>query len=309
MWLKSYLDFSPSRPRWAFLADDLLARAVSKDCRPKNRAMRLNTFLQNWRPKARGLLPELQGMMSVAKKYGLRLEGLAFSRHIQRSMPMWDHVYADRTALGRLTMKSRIVDCLLERHTARTVGDFEQLATTLDAPNHVASPLCGCDPCRRMKAVDSCTNPHMCCTRARNMLRTLPPKWDPSSRQPEDYEDEEMEQLEHALSESGSDMVPFDRRVTTRGDLGQAFRIFTEESPVYNGSIPMELDENGTSACVATDGSCINNGERNAQAGAGIFFGDGNHLNRSIRLPPEMVQSNQTGELIGTMTATALANP
>ena len=73
------------------------------------------------------------------------------------------------------------------------------------------------------------------------MLRTLPPKWDPSSRQPEDYEDEEMEQLEHALSESGSDMVPFDRRVTTRGDLGQAFRIFTEESPVYNGSIPMEL--------------------------------------------------------------------
>ncbi|KAJ3724920.1 ribonuclease H-like domain-containing protein [Lentinula guzmanii] len=47
-----------------------------------------------------------------------------------------------------------------------------------------------------------------------------------------------------------------------------------------------------------TDGSCENNGGEDAVAGAGIFVTENNPLNRAIRIPNELVQSNQTGEII-----------
>ncbi len=47
MWLKAYLDFSKDRPTWAFLADDLFASLVPKNCRPRTANLRINTFLQH----------------------------------------------------------------------------------------------------------------------------------------------------------------------------------------------------------------------------------------------------------------------
>ncbi len=96
MWLKTYLDFSDERPLWAYLADDLLAKHVPKNCRPRSAEIRMNPFLQRWSPKVYGLPDELQGMMDAARKHGLRLECLAPSKSIQNSLPMWDHRYADR---------------------------------------------------------------------------------------------------------------------------------------------------------------------------------------------------------------------
>lgn len=58
---------------------------------------------------------------------------------------------------------------------------------------------------------------------------------------------------------------------------------------------------------VATDGSCIWNGKATAVAGAGIYIADGHPMNRSIRLPKSLEQSNQTGETVATLIATTSA--
>jgi len=54
---------------------------------------------------------------------------------------------------------------------------------------------------------------------------------------------------------------------------------------------------------VATDGSCENNGSSNAIVGAGVFYAENDRRNKSIRLPKEMLQSNQTGEAVAMKIA------
>ncbi len=302
MWLRSYLDLSEARPIWAYVADDILAKHVPKDVRLREADLRVNPFLQNWKPKTRGLPPELEGIMTVAKKYGLRLEGLAFSRDILNSMPMWGHAQADRKQLSRLTFPSKLLTCLQSRHRVRSVGDFVELATILDDPAHQPRRTCGCRGCTRVRSHLRCENTHACAERARAIIGTLPDKWNPTKRQPEDYERRDMEEL--TKENLSKDCVPFNRCVTTFGSTDQTFRIFTGPHPTFNESVPMDLSENGASIILATDGSCIRNGELNAQAGAGVFAETDQELNICLRLPPTLEQSNQTGELVATLAAT-----
>ncbi len=305
MWLKSYMDMSANRPTWAFLADDLLATFVTKDCQPRDISLRVNPFLQKWKPRARGLPEELCGMMSVAKKYGLRLEGLALSKAIVRSMPMWNHIYADRVKLGQLSKPSKVLNCLQTVHKAMTVGDFADLAIVLRNETHQRKRACICQGCRRLKMTTTCADPHKCCTRAKEMVSMLPDKWNPEARRPEDYERQVMSNLrDEGLSEG---VVAFDRRITTEGDLGQALRIFTDDEPVCNEGVEMELDEDGARLTLATDGSCLHNGEGNARAGVGVFCETDLERNVSLRLPENLEQSNQTAEIAATLVATRAA--
>ncbi len=306
MWLKAYLDFSDARPTWAYLADDLYANHVPKSCRPKQPELRVNPFLQRWKPKVRGLPDELTSMMNVAKKYGVRLEGLAFSRNILTSMPMWDHQYADRIKLGRLTVPSKLLTCLQQAHAMATVGDCLELTRALQRRDHRPTAKCGCAGCEYVRLKTGCANPHLCYERAKALLATLPDKWNPCRRQPEDYEQIEMETIQQETADDN--LVPFDRRITVYGDLGQAFRIFTLKEPVSNELPRTELQEDGDLLTLATDGSCLHNGDRNAQAGAGVYVEEGHELNRSIRLPAHLAQTNQTGEIVATLVATMVVD-
>jgi ribonuclease HI len=51
---------------------------------------------------------------------------------------------------------------------------------------------------------------------------------------------------------------------------------------------------------VYTDGSCTNNGDEDAQAGSGIWYGEDNPHNIALRVPGT-TQSNQTGELFAVL--------
>ena len=51
-----------------------------------------------------------------------------------------------------------------------------------------------------------------------------------------------------------------------------------------------------------TDGACNNNGEENAAAGLGVWYGDDDPRNLSMRVPLDN-QSNQTGELLAVLMA------
>ncbi len=178
-------------------------------------------------------------MMSVARKYGVPLEGLAFAKQILNVMPMWDHAHADRIRLGRLTVPSKLLTCLQTNHHALMVRDFVLLSQVQDCPAHRPKAACECAECRRLKSTLNCVNPHLCSTRAREIVSTPPGKWNPLLRQPEDYEEEYMEDLRRGSLDV--DLVPFDRCVTTKGNLGHAFRIFTDTEDVCN-EIMLKVD-------------------------------------------------------------------
>ncbi len=49
------------------------------------------------------------------------------------------------------------------------------------------------------------------------------------------------------------------------------------------------------------------NSEADACAGSGIYVGPDHALNRSIQIPKSIEQSNPTGEIVATLTATMTA--
>ncbi|KAI0686285.1 ribonuclease H-like protein, partial [Cytidiella melzeri] len=59
---------------------------------------------------------------------------------------------------------------------------------------------------------------------------------------------------------------------------------------------------------IYTDGSCINNGDFNARAGAGVWYGLNDARNLSIRVPGP-IQTNQVGEILAVQQAAARTPP
>jgi ribonuclease HI len=130
-------------------------------------------------------------------------------------------------------------------------------------------------------------NPHSCFSKAKALLNTLPPKWDPhfvvEDQQPPVEPDEEWSS--------------FERQMVTEGTVAEIFRIFT--SGEASNELPDMTFEPVPeySVVVATDGSCIKNGEEDAVAGAGVFCERAHPLNSCTKLPVTLLQSNQTAEL------------
>ncbi len=308
IWARAYLRYDELRPTWALVADDLMARTVTVDCTVRIPELRSNPLLQHWWPKLSALPQYLQRMLRTSAKYGLRLEGIAFSREILRRMPMWYHDQLELQVAKQLARTSQVVSCLIDRHSLRTVGDFEAFVLNFHAPGHLHRASCTCAGCEFARLGVGCPRPHVCVERAVQFLDALPPKWDPRGQHPVDYEGQLHEILEATGRELGEGLVLFNRRVTTKGSLGDAFRVFTD-GEICNRLPNMEASTHGDNICVlATDGSCIRNGRADAQAGAGVFCATDATLCVSIRLPMQMLQSNQTGEAVATLTATRIAN-
>ncbi|KAJ3873072.1 hypothetical protein F5051DRAFT_338259, partial [Lentinula edodes] len=88
-WLQSYLDFSENRATWAYVADALIAHHIPKSEMNIENRDKINIFLQSWRTDKSKLPTDLQNLLTIAEKYGVRMEGLAFSQDIIRQMPIW----------------------------------------------------------------------------------------------------------------------------------------------------------------------------------------------------------------------------
>ncbi|KAL7279519.1 hypothetical protein ACG7TL_007362 [Trametes sanguinea] len=226
MWLKDYLNYR-DRPLWAYIADDILAKVVPARCIPTETELRINPFLQNWKPTKNQLPLELKAIMLVGKKYGLRMEGRAFSRDILRSLPMWDHAQASKQKLRSLSSRSLATKCLKYKHKLVTVGDFESFAAERTDPGHQTRRRCECDRCTHLRMSVDCTEPDECYRRAVEFLNTLPSKWDPRGEHPEDYEEEEHAAAPVIYENIDEAVALFDRRVTRHGTIGDTFRIFT----------------------------------------------------------------------------------
>ncbi|KAJ3721117.1 hypothetical protein C8R42DRAFT_561189, partial [Lentinula raphanica] len=297
MRLKSYLSFEPT---WTKVADALFALNVPSSERNVDPAVRINIFLQSWQTyQNKNQIPRLKTLTDTAKKHGLRIEGVAFSREILRGMPIWYHKEANPLIRSMNSTKSSI--CLRTKHKIRTVGEAVDLITKYQDDAHVPDGMCKCMGCESIRTSWQCEHPHGCISQARKLLDTLPPKWDPRSELPEDYQGEYRASGE----ENRNKIVPFDNRITTNGSMSEIFRIFTDKDAKPTNSLPnlKAMAEILDDAVVATDGSCENNGEENARAGAGVFVSEGSTQNKSLKLPKYLAQSNQTGELVAAKIA------
>ncbi|KAL1671128.1 hypothetical protein EV122DRAFT_189558, partial [Schizophyllum commune] len=307
MWLKEYLNFGGERPLWAYIVDALLAAPdyIPSNTIPREPELRISPFLQSWKNLEREVqskrkMPRfIKALLEAAREHGVRLEGIAFSREILRRMPMWYHKYADKTRMNLIAAKSKATECLRDNHKLRTVGDFELMASHRSEPEHkMRRRSCPCETCDKLRTEDGCESPDACFERAERFLDTLSSKWDPRGEHPEDYE------WRGRTRNGGKDKADFDRSVTICGNLGNAFRIFTE-GETYNERVDMSMDETYEEPMiVATDGSCLNNGWADAKAGSGVFYGHGDARNKSVRLPEHIEQSNQAGEIVGALLAT-----
>ncbi|KAJ3725102.1 hypothetical protein C8R42DRAFT_540193, partial [Lentinula raphanica] len=289
-WLQSYLDLSNDRATWAYIADALIAKHVPRAYENIDEMSKINIFLQSWKTNKKDLPKDLREMITTAKKHGLRLEGLAFSREIQRQMPIWFHSKA--TGMSR-KHNQKLAKCLQQNHNVRTVGDAETLSKMNRTNRHTNRRNCRCTACTYIREQTNCDCPYKCYGKARELLDTLPHKWNPLKKQPEDYENEERD------NEVDENSHKFDHKLTTNGSLSNAFRIFIEGEEC-NEILLQEwsnIDERGP-VVVYTDGSCMNNESDEASAGSGVHFPNGDYEDRAIRLPSEMRQTNQTGEII-----------
>ena len=294
MWLKSYLNFGPKRPDWAYVADSIVALNSPTSQRGIDKGIKINPFLQSWDTQIYKLPNDLQALFKTGRKYGIRLEGRIFSQDIIHEMPIWYHI--ESSGVRRLNTGK----CLRKVHGIKTVGDAKALATNLKFRGHRNRRNCRCTQCRTILSSTECNNPHKCYTRAQQLIDALPTKWNPQKMQTGSGD-------LHNNNDPGlpADVKLFNNTTTIPGPLANAFRIFTE-GPRSNSLPPSNQDapdEDQHCTSIYTDGSCIHNGDANAEAGAGIFIAPDDLRNRSIRIPNELVQSNQTGEIIAIKEA------
>ncbi|KAJ3852475.1 hypothetical protein EV368DRAFT_74017 [Lentinula lateritia] len=298
MRLKAYLSFNTL---WGGVVDALLAHNVPRSEQSVEPEVRINVFLQLWQTyQNKQQTPRLKSLIDIAKKYRLRIEGIAFSRTILRCMPIWYHKEADPTICSM--NHTAASTCLRTKHQVRTVGDAQDILDQSQSPGHQLNSSCSCEGCSELREMYHCDHPHGCINQTKKLLDTLPEKWDPRSELPEDY------QYENKLTEADKieKCMIFDARVTTEGSLADIFRIFTDETITPSKKLlklKAQANRETRSIIVATDGSCGRNGEDDAQAGAGIFIANEHPANRSSKLPRYIAQSNQTGEVAAAKIA------
>ncbi|KAI0822692.1 hypothetical protein BC628DRAFT_1340667 [Trametes gibbosa] len=232
----------PDRARWDRIAHG--GRLLQTTSSPKN-CLRINPFLQNWKPTKTHLLDDLRHISAIAKKYGLRLEVLAPERSIIREMPMWDHAQADRAKIRTLGGRSVATACLKNTHSLITVGDFKKFVLGASEPEHDKhSRACQCDRCTYLRLELGCSAPADCY----------------AGEHPEDYEADSHQEA-RSLFSGHEDIEIFDRCITTTGTIADALRIFTGSEDVCN-KLPSLATGNAAGIIeVATDGSCLQNGE------------------------------------------------
>jgi ribonuclease HI/exonuclease III len=306
MRLKSYLNLGEGRPLWAKVADALFAKHITKkEAKLSEPRVRQNIFLQSWSTSegSQSKLPKrLKLLVKVAKKYGVRLDSIAMSKEAVREMPIWFHLEADKAI--RYKNKQKASRCLRDSHGVFTVGDTEKVAST--PIDHKNDQGCQCQGCHVMRQNDGCKNPIACIRMARSLLDTLPKRWDPRSDQTIEEKIAIEEQSENDDTEGV--WTTFDPRTVVNTSLKDAFRILAD-APKVSGDVTKMLrnEQAPTSVLLATDGACDENGKANAKAGAGVYYGLDDPRNISCRVPEEITQTNQTGEILAAERAVALA--
>ena len=313
IWLKAYLNFSPSRPQWATVTDHVvLATAPAKSVKDAI----MNPFLQTWEIPSRGertinLREEVKRMFSVARKYKIRLAAIKISPRVLAQLPAWYHISAERKSLNNA--KAR---CLLRKHETTTVADLVKISARnrhpQQYPDHQQNQNCICQECTTDKN-QGCKNPNKCVEEALTRLNLIPAKHNPTRQEPPDGLSltKSGKQRNHTAKQN-NDAITFDATITCKENLAECFRIFTDPTRLNNQLTQRYKHQGPIPRCreitVYTDGACMNNGKANARCGSGIWFDHNSPRNLALRVPGDD-QSNQVGELVAVIAAISAVPP
>ena len=302
--LKTYLDLSPSRPKWANLTDAII-NTLHPDVPPKPPAFPLTSWSHpSQAPRASSLPFCVLSVIRTAKAARLTFAPLRLSKQLKAQMPVWFHLGAPPRAYHKLRDK-----CLKLRHKVGRVKNLRSLAKRLnpDSP-HQADGSWPCSECEKDRE-RGCKNPHKCAVTATALVAGLAQKLNPAIPRQKDglsLTHHRLEKNVRANIKRGDEVI-FNPSVTTRTSLADCFRVFTtlpySDLPA-NHPPPSDAPQNQLT--VFTNGSCVNNGLLDAKCGAGVWVGDQHPLNRSIRVPGPL-QSNQVGELAAVLVVLQVA--
>ncbi len=313
MWLKAYLNFTPSRQPWATITDHIIQTAAPPHSVKEARG---NPFLQVWNVPTRGprlnkLNDDVKRMLKIAKKYNVNLSAIRLNPHVLAQLPAWYHPTAEQRPMNNNATK-----CLLKKHNVSLVVDLVRISARsrhpLQHPTHRPEQNCPCQECTNDRN-QGCENPHRCVTEAHTRLDMIPPKYNPTRQDPPDgLSLTRTRKMRNEIAKMDNKEITFDPTMTCKEDLAECFRVFTEptrltDAPArrYRAQGPIPRSREIT---VYTDGACLKNGKKDARCGSGIWFGPGDQRNQAIRVPGD-AQSNQVGEIAAVIAALNVADP
>ena len=179
VWLRDYLNLTPSRQTWAKVTDILINAAAP----PGTSAVAtINTFLQTWElpskgPRVATMNQNIRRMLNIAKKYKTNLATIRLSPGVRATLLAWYHPGAATRPLTNVKAK-----CLLKNHVAKTVKDMINIAKKLRERTrtraHSPSQACICMECIQDRR-KGCKNPHACAVEAETCLNNIAPKYNP----------------------------------------------------------------------------------------------------------------------------------
>ena len=307
IWLRDYLNLTPSRQLWAKVTDILINASAPQGT---SAVAVVNTFLQTWQPPTKGpraekLNTNIRRMLSVAKKYKTNLAAIRISPRVKASLPAWYHPGAPTRPLTNVKAK-----CLLKNHVAKSVEDMIKIARKLRERQrdrtHSPAQACICIECVRDRQ-KGCKNPHACAVEAETRLRDLAPKYNPLANENHDTLSLTINRKARNAAARVMDRgIIFDPTITCKDGIDECFRVFTNPDRISmnpaSRHLQQGIDLTEEEISVFTDGSCINNGKKNARCGSGVWIEENHPMNIALKVPGNN-HSNQIGELAAVIAA------
>ena len=213
MRLKTYLDLTMIRPKWAFLID-VIINTLHPDVPPKPPTFPLTT----WSPP-----------LKTAKESKLTFALSKLSKPLKQQLPAWFHLGAPPHAYNKLRDQ-----CLKTVHKVGKVKNLKSLSRRLFqmANTHQDHPECSCEDCNNDRQ-EGCMNPHKCAVSAYNLLAGLSQKLNPSGPSQKDG----LTLTHHRLEKNARANLPrgdvklFNPSVTTHSSLADCFRVHMDHAP------------------------------------------------------------------------------
>jgi len=136
MKLKSYLNFDPDHPTWAFIADNILRKNISPKFGAADPKTLISPFLQSWYPKLRegstSVPLSLHKLLRIGTKYEICLDALEVDQNTKNILPIWYHIGIPIPQLWN----SKWANCQKHKHNILTVGQMKEYIETPIPPNH-----------------------------------------------------------------------------------------------------------------------------------------------------------------------------
>jgi ribonuclease HI len=297
-WLKAYLNMDENRGTWTYFADALISKDIPDsqqiDQDPESRTM---PILQTWQTKSKksDLPTDLKEMLKLARVFNVQVSTPNPSLEVKLDLPIWYHIHSAPST--RRLYKTKHAKCLRKNHNIRLTRDVLSLINELN-DDHIPAANCKCNACKNMRTTEKCPHPFKCLNLAATLLGKIDTKWNPLAERtatPSTPQNSSQQQEEATIIDRGNETTYLKDAITIFGDKNAN----PTDTP---GTAQRTTNPPNRPTTVYADGACLNNGEENASAGLGVWYGKNDTRNLYMRVPIDE-QSNQTGELLAELMA------